>query len=698
MKKNIYLLLIVAFFIGCTTKSQPPIAKIIPDTTYIHGVKLIDNYAWLKDKTREQEDVLEYINAENEYTTSVLKKTKKLQQTLYQEIIDRIKENDVSVPIEKDNYLYYSKKEMGKQYSIYCRKMIQPGAVEEIYLDVNKLAEGYEFFSIIERKISPDHNFLAYGVDTTGAEDYTLVIKNLITGEYLPDKIPLISDISWASDNKTIFYSTTDIAGRSYKIFRHKIRTETKTDKLMFTENDERFWVWLSKTRNKKYIILGTASKTTTERWFLNTNDPNGEFKIIEPRKEGHDYYVLSHENNFYIITNSKAKNNKLMITQVNKPSQENWCEVIPTRSNVLLNAEVFQNHLVLSERENGVEKLRIINLESGTDYYVKFPEPIYTFYTWGSSEYDSDILRFTYESLVTPYVVYDYNMNTKEEELLKQQEVLGDYNSEEYLSERIYTKAEDGSEIPISLLYKKDMFRKDGSNPIYLTAYGAYGDSFDPYFSSSRLSLLNRGIVYAIAHVRGGKEMGEYWYEQGKMLNKKNTFADFIACAEYLKKENYADKLIIDGGSAGGLLIGAVTNMRPDLFFGVIADVPFVDVLNSMLDPTLSAVVSEYQEWGNPNEEIYFNYIRSYSPYDNVIPQGYPHILALAGFYDTRVNYWEPAKWVAKLRANKINNNLLLLQTNMNAGHGGSSGRYDYLKEIALTYAFVLDILEINK
>ena len=688
----------VVLFIGCTVKPQPPIAKIVPDTTYIHGVELIDNYGWLKDKTRKQPDVLEYINAENKYTQTVLKKTEKLQQSLYQEIIDRIKENDVSVPIKKDNYLYYSKKEKGKQYSIYCRKLIQTGAVEEVYLDINKLAEGHEFFSIIERKVSPDHNYLAYGVDTSGAEDYTLVIKNLINEEYLPDKIPLISDISWANDNKTIFYSTTDLAGRSYKIFKHKIGTDTKNDKLIFTEYDEHFWVWLSKTRDKKYIILGTASKTTTERWFLNTNDPNGEFQIIEPRKEGHDYYVLSHENNFYIITNSKAKNNKLMITPVNKPSQENWREVIKTRSNVLLNAEVFQNHLVLSEREKGIEKLRIINLKNGDDYYFNFPEPIYTFYTWGSSEYDSDILRFTYESLVTPYVVYDYNMNTKEKKLLKQQEVLGDYNSEEYLSERIYTKAEDGSVIPISLVYKKDLFHKDGNNPMYLTAYGAYGDNFDPYFSSSRLSLLDRGIVYAIAHVRGGKEMGEYWYEQGKMLNKKNTFTDFIACAEFLKKEKYAGKLIIDGGSAGGLLIGVVTNMRPDLFHGVIADVPFVDILNTMMDKSLSAVVSEYQEWGDPNNEIDFNYIRSYSPYDNVIPQDYPHILVLAGFYDTRVNYWEPAKWVAKLRANKTNDNLLLLQTNMNAGHGGSSGRYDYLKEIALTYTFVLNILEIKK
>jgi len=695
---KLYLLLFITLFIGCTIDPQPPIAKVIPDTTYIHNVELIDNYAWLKDKTRKQADVLEYINAENEYTLKVMKKTEKLQQSLYHEFIDRIKETDVSVPIKKDNYLYYSRKEEGKQYSIYCRKLIQSDAVEEVYLDINELAEGHEFYSIIERKVSPDHNLLAYGLDTTGAEDYSLVIKDLRTGNYLKDKIPLISDIVWANDNQTIFYSTTDPAGRSYKIFRHKIGTDTKYDNLMFTENDERFWVWLSKTRDKKFIILGTGSKTSTEYWFLNTNNPDGDFTIIEPRSEGHEYYVLSHEDNFYIVTNINAKNNKLMITSINKPSQKNWQEVIATRSNVLLNAEVSQDHLILTEQVKGIEKLRIINLRNENEYYIDFPEPIYTFYTWSSTEYNSSILRFTYESFVTPYVVYDFNMDTKEKELLKQQEVLGDYNSDEYLSERIYATADDGSEIPISLVYKKDLFHKDGSNPFYLTAYGAYGDDFDPYFSSSRLSLLDRGIVYAIAHVRGGKEMGEHWYEQGKMLNKKNTFTDFIACAEFLKQENYAGKLIIDGGSAGGLLIGAVTNMRPDLFHGIIADVPFVDVLNSMMDPTLSAVVSEYEEWGNPNDEVYFNYIRSYSPYDNVIPQDYPHILALAGFYDTRVNYWEPAKWIAKLRANKTNDNLLLLQTNMNAGHGGSSGRYDYLKEIALTYAFVLDILGIEK
>jgi oligopeptidase B len=363
----------------------------------------------------------------------------------------------------------------------------------------------------------------------------------------------------------------------------------------------------------------------------------------------------------------------------------------------VLLYAEVFQDHLILTEQKNGVEKLKIMNLNSNTEYYVDFEEPIYTFYTWGSSEYDSNILRYTYESLVTPYVIYDYNMDTKERTILKQQQILGNFDKSDYFSERIYAEAEDGSKIPISLVYKKDLFYKNGMNPVYLTAYGAYGDDFDPYFSSLRLSLLDRGIIYSIAHVRGGTEMGEYWYEQGKMLNKKNTFTDFITCAEYLKKEQYADKIIINGGSAGGLLVGAVTNMRPDLFFGVVADVPFVDILNTMLDPSLSAVVSEYQEWGDPNDPVYFDYMRSYSPYDNVTRQDYPHILILAGFYDTRVNYWEPAKWVAKLRANKTNDNQLLLWTNMNAGHSGSSGRYDYLHEISLEYAFILNILSLK-
>ncbi|MCF7858125.1 MAG: S9 family peptidase [Candidatus Cloacimonetes bacterium] len=684
--------------ISCSNDPYPPIAKVSPDTTRIHGIELIDNYAWLKDKTRENREVLDYILAENKYTNKMLKKTEKFQSSLFREFVDRIKENDQSVPIKIDNYLYYSKKEKGKQYSIYCRKLIKPNTKEEVYLDLNQLSKGHEFYSVIEMKVSPDHNFLAYGVDTTGAEDYTLVIKDLSTENYLKDRIPLVNDIAWANDNKTIFYSTSDQAGRSYKINKHKIGTDPQIDKLIFTETDERFWVWLSKTKDKKFIILGTDSKTTTERWFLNTDDADGEFQLIEPRIEGHDYDVFSHEKDFYIVSNKNAKNNKLMITSIQKPSREYWQEVIPTRSNVLLNADVYKNFLVLTERERGIENMRVINLKNDEEYYIDFPELIYSFNTWNNTEYDSPLLRFTYESLVTPFVVYDFNMETKEKTKLKQQEVLGGFDPREYSSERIFVEAEDGSEIPISIVYKKDLFQKDGRNPLYLTAYGAYGDSSDPYFSTTRLSLLNRGIVYAIAHVRGGKEMGEYWYDQGKMLNKKNTFTDFIACAEHLKEKKYAGKLIIDGGSAGGLLVGAVTNMRSDLFKGVIADVPFVDMLNSMLDPNLSAVVSEYEEWGNPNDQIYFDYIRSYSPYENVIPQDYPNILALAGFYDTRVNYWEPAKWVAKLRVNKTNDNLLLLHTNMNAGHGGSSGRYDYLKEIALTYTFVFDILKIEK
>ncbi|MDP8267642.1 MAG: S9 family peptidase [Candidatus Tenebribacter davisii] len=697
MKNYIYLTIILLLFSGCKQNLQQPVARVIPDTTHINGVELIDNYAWLKDKTRERPDILKYIEAENNYTSSVMKKTKRLQQNLFKEFKERIIEDDMSVPVKKGSYYYYSRKENNKQYSIYCRKKDSLEADEEIYLDVNEMAKDKKFYSIIDLKVSPDNNLLAYGVDTTGAEDYLLVIKDLETSKYLKDKIPLISDIDWANDNKTLFYSTTDYAGRTNKIYRHIIGTEQKNDKLIFTENDEHFWVWLSKTRNKKYIILGTASKTSTERWFLNTNNPSGEFKLIEPRSENHDYYVLSHENDFYIVTNYKAENNKLMVTSVDHPSKDNWQEVIAGRSDVLLYAEVFQDHLILTEQKNGVEKLKIMNLNSNTEYYVDFEEPIYTFYTWGSSEYDSNILRYTYESLVTPYVIYDYNMDTKERTILKQQQILGNFDKSDYFSERIYAEAEDGSKIPISLVYKKDLFYKNGMNPVYLTAYGAYGDDFDPYFSSLRLSLLDRGIIYSIAHVRGGTEMGEYWYEQGKMLNKKNTFTDFITCAEYLKKEQYADKIIINGGSAGGLLVGAVTNMRPDLFFGVVADVPFVDILNTMLDPSLSAVVSEYQEWGDPNDPVYFDYMRSYSPYDNVTRQDYPHILILAGFYDTRVNYWEPAKWVAKLRANKTNDNQLLLWTNMNAGHSGSSGRYDYLHEISLEYAFILNILSLK-
>ncbi|MBT4331991.1 MAG: S9 family peptidase [Candidatus Cloacimonetes bacterium] len=694
--KNILLLISSAILLlGCNVK--PPIAKIIPDTTFVHNVKLIDNYSWLKDKTRKDPTVLEYVNAENEYTRKVMKRTEKLQKKLFNEFKNRIKDDDISVPVKIDDYYYYYRKEAKKQYAIYCRMKGSLEAEEEIYLDVNKIAEGYKFFSIIERKISPDHRYLAYGVDVSGAEDYTLVIKDLFTNKLLTDTVNKIGDLAWANDSKTIFYSTEDQAGRTHQIYRHILGNDVTEDELIFTEEDERFWVWVARSEDDNYLILGSGSKTTNERWILDANEPNANFKIIQPRINGHQYYIYPHTDELFILTNNKAVNNRVMKTRIAKPSMPNWQEVIPHRDSVRINLDVFSKYLAIKERVNGIDKLRIINIETMNSYYPEFPDPIYAFYTWNTNFYEPT-LRFTYESLTSPYSIYELNIDTGNKVILKQQEIMDTFDSNDYISERIFAKAIDGSQIPISIVYKKDLFNKDGNNPVYLTAYGAYGDNSDPYFSTARLSLLDRGIIYAIAHVRGGKEMGEHWYEQGKMLNKKNTFTDFIACSEFLKQEKYAGELVIDGGSAGGLLMGAVTNMRPDLFQGVIADVPFVDVLNSMMDPTLSAVVSEYEEWGNPNDKTYFNYIRSYSPYDNVTPQDYPHLLVLAGFYDTRVNYWEPAKWVAKLRADKTNDNLLLLQTNMNAGHGGSSGRYDYLKEIALSYTFVLDVLGIKK
>ncbi len=700
LKRILILLIIAVILASCTKEPVPPIAKVLPDTTCIHGVTLIDNYAWLKDKTRTEPEVLDYINAENKYTKQKMKRTKRFRKKLYREIVSRMSDKDLSVPVKRDKYYYYSRREKDKQYSIYCRKKSSLNAEEEIYLDINELAKGYDFYSIYSISISPDHRFLAYSADTTGAEKYSLSVKDLETNEYLEDTIFPISDITWANDNKTFFYTIEDETGRSNKIYRHILGTEEKEDELIFTEEDERFWAWVTKSKNREYIIIGTSSKTTSERWFLNADDPFGEFRIMEPRKQEHSYYVLFHSDKIFIITNDNAENFKLMEATIQNPSRKYWKEVIPHRDSVRISCDVFKDYLVISELSGGLEKLRIMDIDSEESHYVDFPEPIYTFYTWSGTEFDSPILRYTYESLVTPYSIIDYNMKTRGKEVKKQKEVVGGYEPEKYISERFLAETDDGTKIPISLVYRKDLFQKNGENPLYLTAYGAYGDRFDPYFSSARLSLLNRGVIYAIAHVRGGGEFGKTWYDQGKMLNKKNTFTDFICCAEFLISEKYTDKdkLIIDGGSAGGLLIGAVTNMRPDLFLGVIADVPFVDVINTMLDPTLSAVVSEYEEWGNPNDKEYFDYILSYSPYDNIEAKDYPNILVLAGFHDPRVNYWEPAKWVAKLRATKKDDNLLLLQTNMVAGHGGSSGRYDYLKEVALTYSFIFNVLGIEE
>lgn len=680
---------------------EPPVAKIIPDTLQIHGVELIDNYRWLKDKTRTNPEVIDYINAENEYTEKMLKHTEKFQETLFNEIVSRIKETDLSVPMKIDEYYYYTKREKGKQYWVYCRKKGNLKAEEEIVLDANELALGHEYFNINELKMSPNHDYVAYTVDTTGAELNTLHIKNLKTSEMLEDTAYPVRQVVWANDNNTIFYTIENNSRRSDKLYRHVLGTDTKNDKLIYQENDRAFYVWMYKSRNREYLILTTGSEITYEIRYLKADDPFGEFKIVQPREQGHRYYICPHINNFFIVSNDNdAKNNKVMVTSTENPSKENWKEFIPHRDSVSIDINVFKDYMVIYEQENALEKIRILDLNTKEEHYLDFPEPIYTIYSGRNPNFDNQIFRFKYESMVTPYSVYDYNMETREKESKKQQKIIGGYDASQYKSERIFAQAKDSTMVPISLVYKEDLFKKDGKNPLLLYAYGSYGDCTDPNFSSIRLSLLNRGFVYAIAHVRGGGELGEEWYEQGKMLNKKNTFTDFIACAEYLIEKKYTckEKLVIEGASAGGLLVGAVINMRPDLFKVVIADVPSVDVIYTSLDTTLSAVEWHYDELGNPNDKEYFDYMKSYCPYQNVEAKEYPNILILAGFYDPRVNYWEPAKWAAKLRSFKTDDNILLLKTDMSSGHGGASGRYDYYKEIALKYAFIFDVLGIEK
>jgi oligopeptidase B len=692
---TIFIISILVF--ACEKEPVPPSARIEPDTLRIHDSILIDDYAWLKDKTRSNPEILEYVIAENEYTEKEMLPYKKLQNDIYYEMINRLIEDDESVPVEKNGYFYYSRNEKGRQYRVFCRKKGNLDAAEEIYLDMNLLAQDFPFLSIYDRSISPDHRYLAYGVDTTGSEIYDLRIKDLHTGEYFSDTVSGANEIVWANDNSTIFYALQDDTGRSNRIFRHKLGADVSEDKLIYSDDDEKFWVWVGKSRNQKFITLGSGSKTTSEIWFLPADDPTGDFTVIAPRQQGVRYYPLFHDNELFIVTNENAPNKKVMKTTINRHNRKYWKEFIPTNDSIKIEADCFQNHLVITERSKGLKSKRILNLTSLDSHYIDFDEPVYSVYHWYSTAYNSSILRYTYESLTTPYSVYDYNMDTGKNVLMQQDSIPGGYDPLDYKADRFFATSRDGSLIPISMVYKKDKFQKDGTTPIYLTAYGAYGDSFDPYFSTARLSLLNRGVIFAIAQVRGGGDMGEYWYEQGKMLNKKNTFYDFIDCSEFLIENKYtsSNRFIINGGSAGGLLIGAVINMRPELYLGAIADVPFVDIIYTMLDPTLSAVVSEYEEWGNPNIQEEFEYILSYAPYNNVTEQEYPHILALAGFYDTRVNYWESAKWVAKLRAKKTDENLLLLQTNMNAGHGGSSGRYDYLEEVALIYSFVFRILD---
>ncbi|MEO0835541.1 MAG: S9 family peptidase [Cyanobacteria bacterium J06642_3] len=672
-----------------------PIADQHPHELVTHGDTRIDNYYWL----RQQEDstVIDYLEAENSYTEAQMQHTKELQQSLYDEMLSRIKETDLSVPYRLQDYYYYSRTEEGQAYPIFCRKYQSLDASEEILLDQNKLAADHEFFSLGVASISPNQQILAYSVDTTGAEQYTLHFLDLSTRKLYPQTIPnTYYSFAWGNDSRTAFYTKIDAANRPYQLWRHGLENSPNDDVLVYQEDNESYFLGVGKTRSRAYILLSLSSMVTSEVRYLDADHPQGEFKLFQPRRTGIEYGIEHHSDRFYIVTNEDAINFKLMSTKVDATDKANWKTLIPHRPDVMLEGiDAFAEHLVIYERQGGLPTARIQTLATGDINDLSFPEAAYSFSGGNNPEFNTTKFRFGYSSMVTPSSVFDYDLVTEERELKKETEVLGGYDRTLYASERLMAIAEDGTEVPISLVYKKGI-KRDGSNPLWLTGYGSYGFAYPVTFSSIRLSLLDRGYVVAIAHIRGGEEMGRKWYEDGKFLNKKNTFTDFIACAEHLIEQKWTscDRLVISGGSAGGLLMGAVVNLRSDLFKVVVANVPFVDVLTTILDASLPLTVQEWEEWGNPNEPEYYEYIKSYSPYDNVEAKDYPAMLITAGLNDPRVKYWEPAKWTAKLRKLKTDDNLLLLKTNMSAGHGGASGRYEYLKETAFEYAFVLDQL----
>lgn len=676
-------------------RAEPPIAKQVPKELTIHGDTRIDPFFWMRDRTNPE--VIAYLEAENAHTQAVMKDTAPLQEKLYQEILGRVKQTDLSVPARIDDWYYYSRTETGKQYPIFCRKKGSLEAPEQVLLDGNELAKGQKYFQIGASRPSPDHQLLAYATDTTGAETFTVYVKNLATGELLADRVTNTSyALEWAADNKTLFYTVQDEAKRPYELFRHTLGSKQEQDRLLYHEKDERFDIQLSKTRSRDYLIMSIASATTSELRYLRATRPLGDFRTMEPRRQGVEYHATHHGDFFYIWANDTGRNFRLVKAPVSNPSRSHWRETIPHRKDVMLQrVDAFDQHLVLSERENGLPRLRIRSLKTGTDHYVTFDEPAYAVFAAENPEFKTNLLRFTYTSLVTPFSVYDYNMDTRQRDLKKRTEVLGGYDPKQYESERAFATAPDGVRIPISLVYKKG-FVKDGRAPAILYGYGSYGASSEAAFDSSRLSLLDRGFVCAIAHIRGGGEMGKPWHDAGRMQSKKNTFTDFIAAAEQLVKEKYTSpsRLAAMGGSAGGLLMGAVVNLRPDLFHSVIAKVPFVDVITTELDPSLPGTVTEWEEWGNPNLKDDYLYIKSYSPYDNVRRNSHPNMLITGGLNDPRVSYWEPAKWTAKLRLMNAGDNLLLLKMNMGAGHFGASGRYDRLRETAFDYAFLLKTL----
>ncbi len=711
MNQCLFLLLLMATSIsinakdkngskGASPEATPPVAKKVHTENHINGATLVDDYKWLREKSNP--DVAQYLEAENAYTDAVMKPTEGLQQKLYDEMIIHVKETDVNVPYKDGNYFYYSRVEKGQQYPILARKKGSLEAPEAITIDVNQLAQGEKFMALGAYNPSDDGNLIAYSTDNTGFRQHRLFLRDLRTGKDTGPLAERVGSTAWANDNKTLFYTIEEEkTKRQYRLYRHTVGSAPGSDTLVFEEPDERFDIAVEKTRSDKYLVLQISSHTTAEARFLEADNPAGEWKLIAPRQQDVEYYADNLGDQFYIRTNDKGRNFRLVSTPVSSPGKENWKEVIPVRPDVMLeDFEPFQDFYVLFEQENGLPQLTVVTLATGEKKRITYPEPVYSVFPQVNREYKTRFFRYSYQSLITPPSVFDYDVEKHTSALLKQTEVPGGYDPARYKSERVWATAKDGVKVPISVVYRKDLKKADGSNPLYVSGYGSYGISVFDTFGSARLSLLDRGVVMAYVHIRGGGEMGKAWHDSGRMMNKMNTFTDFIACTEHLVANKYGarDRIAIEGGSAGGLLMGAVTNLRPDLFRVVLAHVPFVDVMNTMLDASLPLTVPEYEEWGNPNQKQAFDYMLRYSPYDNLKKGSYPAILVKTSFNDSQVMYWEPAKYTAKLRALKTDHNVLLLKTNMAAGHGGSSGRYDRFKEIAFDYAFILTQLGVEK
>ena len=710
MKLQLLSLILISSLFSCDTKTQnsmselpnAPLAKQIPKNLTIHDDVRVDEFYWLND--RENPEVIDYLNKENDYYNAHTAHTKAFQTSLFDEMKSRIKEDDSSVPYKYNGYWYITKYEKGKDYPIYTRKKETLEAEEELLFDCNEMAKDHSYFRLVGLNINLNNDLVSYGIDTTGRRQYTLHIKDLKTNTVLEDKISNTTGGStWANDNKTLFYTKKDETTlRSEAIFKHLLNTDQKSDELIYEETDDTFGVSVYKTKSKKYLVIVSYSTLTTEYQILNANTPDGEFKVFQPRTRGLEYSISHYGDSFYIVSNADgAQNFKLSKTSETQTQKNYWKDVIPHRENVLLeDIEIFKDFLVVSERENGLNQIHIKRWDGSESYYLPFDSETYTAYTTTNIDFDTTVLRYGYQSLTTPSSVIDFDMVTKTKTIKKEQEVLGGkFKKENYTSERLWATATDGTQIPISLIRRIDT-EKSPETPLLLYAYGSYGSTIDPYFSTVRLSLLDRGFFFAIAHIRGGQYLGRQWYEDGKLFKKKNTFSDFVDCSKYLIKNNYtsAKHHYAMGGSAGGLLMGAVINLAPELYNGVVAQVPFVDVVTTMLDDSIPLTTGEYDEWGNPNEKEYYEYMKSYSPYDNITNTLYPNMLVTTGLHDSQVQYWEPAKWVARLRSQDKNTSQLYLQTNMDAGHGGASGRFEALKEVAAEYAFLCDLESIVK